>query len=461
MRIIDKIDIKTFIFTANIIFIVLYIILSINNRIAHDDYYSIYTVNKIGVIDSVIYQYNDWCTRYISVFVSFSVAGLLQYKYTLFIYNILLLTLFITAIYYSIYAHRKLLNKSTPNDKLQILNYATFIVSAIFYTSFNIGETWFWLSSNSTYLLSVIMLFFAFAFIFNDKKNVSNKIIITLASLFIGGSNGALSVILLFVIFVVFFFYKYKKPNKIIANKLLLSFVSLLISFTLLYLGNGNNVRGAFFNQISVFESFILNIKMTAIILLFRVPNILIYVLLFTIPSYYVFTNTKSISRSTFIKRSLVSTGVLLLLLFFFQLPITYKTQDVAAIRTLFPISILFFVYGLYLAYNIRQVELFRLRIPLSFIKLVLVFIILFNIWNLATQYKITQNYADKYDKRIEYINQMSSMDTVILEPLPNSGFLYSSEISFNSEHYTNQHLKKGLQTKSELMLRKTKCITP
>ena len=48
MRIIDKIDIKTFIFTANIIFIILYIILSINNRVAHDDYYSIYTVNKIG-----------------------------------------------------------------------------------------------------------------------------------------------------------------------------------------------------------------------------------------------------------------------------------------------------------------------------------------------------------------------------------------------------------------------------
>ena len=99
MRIIDKIDIKTFIFTANIIFIILYIILSINNRIAHDDYYSIYTVNKIGVIDSVIYQYNDWCTRYISVFVSFSVAGLLQYKYTLFIYNILLLTLFIKIVF--------------------------------------------------------------------------------------------------------------------------------------------------------------------------------------------------------------------------------------------------------------------------------------------------------------------------------------------------------------------------
>ena len=92
---------------------------------------------------------------------------------------------------------------------------------------------------------------------------------------------------------------------------------------------------------------------------------------------------------------------------------------------------------------------------------MVLICIILFNTWNLVTQYKITQNYADKYDKRIEYINQMSSMDTVILEPLPNSGLLYSSEISFDSEHYTNQHLRNGLQTKSELMLKKNKHNTP
>ena len=461
MRIAHKVDIKTFIFISNVIFIIMYIVLALNNRIAHDDYYSIYCVNKTGIIESVISQYNNWCTRYISVFLSFSIASLLKYQYTLFIYNVLLLILFITSIYYSIYFHRKLLNKPTINGKLQILNYAVFVVSAIFYSSFNIGETWFWLSSNSTYLLSVIMLFFAFAFIFNEKKKISYNIIIIFASLFIGGSNGALSVILLFVLFVLFFFHKYEKSNKLIANKLLLSFVSILISFTILFIGNGNNVRGSFFNQISVFESFILNIKMTAIILFLRVPNILIYIILFIIPSYHLFTNTKNISRSTFIKRSLVSTFVLLLLLFFFQLPITYKTQDVAAIRTLFPISTLFLVYGLYLVYNIRQLKLFRLRIPISFIKLVLFFIIIFNIWNLATQYKITQNYADKYDKRIEFINQMSNMDTVILEPLPNSGFLYSSEVSFNYEHHKNQHLKLGLQAKPELMIRKTKHNKP
>ena len=167
MRIRDKIDLKTLIIISNVIFILLYVILASNNRIAHDDYYSIYIVNKLGVIDSVIYQYNNWCTRYISVFLSFTISSLLKYKYTLFIYNIILLKLFVISVYYSLNACKSILNESARNDKLQILNYSVFFVSAIFYASFNIGETWFWLSSTSTYLLSVIMLFFAFSFIFD------------------------------------------------------------------------------------------------------------------------------------------------------------------------------------------------------------------------------------------------------------------------------------------------------
>ncbi len=229
MRIIDKIDVKTLIIISNVIFILLYVVLASNNRIAHDDYYSIYIVNKLGIIDSIIYQYDNWCTRYISVFLSFTISSLLKYKYTLFIYNILLLQLFIISIYYSLNACKKLLNESVRNDKLQILNYSVFFVSAIFYASFNIGETWFWLSSTSTYLLSVIMLFFAFSFIFNNKKNMANKVSIALVSVFIGGSNGTLSLLLLLVLFVLFLLYQQK--NKLIANKLLLSFVCVLISF--------------------------------------------------------------------------------------------------------------------------------------------------------------------------------------------------------------------------------------
>lgn len=457
MRIRDKIDLKTLIIISNVIFIALYVILASNNRIAHDDYYSIYIVNKLGIIDSVIYQYDNWCTRYISVFLSFTISSLLKYKYTLFIYNILLLQLFIISIYYSLNACKKLLNESVRNDKLQILNYSVFFVSAIFYSSFNIGETWFWLSSTSTYLLSVIMLFFAFSFIFNNKKNMANKVSITLVSVFIGGSNGTLSLLLLLVLFVLFLLYQQK--NKLIANKLLLSFVCVLISFVILYLGNGNNIRSSSFNSISVLDSFILNIKTTAIILFMRVPSILIYILLFILPTFHIFGNTQNITKSTFIKRCLVSASILLALLFLFQLPITYKTQDVAAIRTLLPISILFFVYGLFLIYNICQIESFRLRIPTAFAQLYLVGIILFNLWNLQNQYKVTNNYASKYDERIETIKKLSHMDTIALKPLPSSGFLYSSEITFDANHFSNKQMKVGLQTKSELIIRKTKHI--
>ena len=457
MRIRDKIDLKTLIITSNVLFIMLYVILASNNRIAHDDYYSIYIVNKLGVMDSVIYQYDNWCTRYISVFLSFTISSLLKYKYTLFIYNVLLLKLFVISVYYSLNACKKLLNESVRNDKLQLLNYSVFFVSAIFYSSFNIGETWFWLSSTSTYLLSVIMLFFAFSFIFNNKKNLRNKLAITLVSVFIGGSNGTLSLLLLLVLFILFRLYK--QTNKLIANKLLLSFICVLISFAILYLGNGNNIRTGSFNSRSVLDSVTLNIKMAAIILFTKVPNILIYIMLFIFPTFHIFGNTKNITKSTFIKRCLVSISILLSLLFVFQLPITYKTQDVAAIRALLPISVLFFLYGLYLIYNLYQIESFRLRIPEAFAQFFLVCIILINLWNIQAQYKLTKNYASKYDERIETIKKLSHMDTIALKPLPFSGFLYSSEITCDANHFSNKQMKAGLQIKSEIIIRKTKHI--
>ena len=48
---------------ANVIFIGLYFVLSFNNRISHDDFYSMYIVEEFGVIDGVSLIYNQWCTR--------------------------------------------------------------------------------------------------------------------------------------------------------------------------------------------------------------------------------------------------------------------------------------------------------------------------------------------------------------------------------------------------------------
>ena len=78
---------------SNVIFIALYIIVAINNRISHDDFYSIYIVENFGIIEGAKLIYNNWCTRYVALIISFSTTAMLKYNGILFLYQILLLAL--------------------------------------------------------------------------------------------------------------------------------------------------------------------------------------------------------------------------------------------------------------------------------------------------------------------------------------------------------------------------------
>ena len=139
---------------SNVIFIALYIIVAINNRISHDDFYSIYIVENFGIIEGAKLIYNNWCTRYVALIISFSTTAMLKYNGILFLYQTLLLALAI----FSIFTLLKSLTKNTLKlTYFHLLNYSVFLSAAIFYCSFNISETWFWLSSNCTYLLSTII----------------------------------------------------------------------------------------------------------------------------------------------------------------------------------------------------------------------------------------------------------------------------------------------------------------
>ena len=94
----QRLKLSHFLLLSNVIFITLYLVLSYYNRLAHDDFYSIYTVHENGVIDSIILQYNNWSTRYCALFISFSIAAITHFKYTLFIYQLLIIMLLIAAL---------------------------------------------------------------------------------------------------------------------------------------------------------------------------------------------------------------------------------------------------------------------------------------------------------------------------------------------------------------------------
>lgn len=445
------------------IFIVMFVILAVNNRIAHDDYYSIYIVNKFGIIDSVIFQYNNWCPRYFSVFISFVVACLSHHKFVLMFYNISLLLLICVSVYFLVRNGIGFIENPVKVKRCRLLNISIFIVSAIFYSSIKIGETWFWLASSSTYLLSIIVLLLAVAFIINGKTNTTSYIIVIFSSLFIGGSNGSLSLfILLFQLIIIGLLLKNKYGNATkksynkdyLLNKIGISFISCLLAFIVLYLGPGNKVRESCFDSIGIFESVLLNFKTTGMIIFLRLPHIAIYLVIFSIPVYWIGMQKKEvISMRVFLKKLVLSTLFLGISIFLFQLPITYKTQDIAADRALFPLSIILLLYSFYLSYNLARTKMLLEGVVFRIILTSLLIITSLNIKNLIVQNKITKAYSVAYDNRINILKESTFRETIVLEPLPNSGFLYSAEISSDTKHFNNQHLKQGLCIESEIKI--------
>ena len=414
-------------------------------------------VNEFGIIDSIYYHYDHWCTRYSALLISFFIASLYKYGIVLILYQLLLLILITGSIITLIKSGINYLNKDSKLSHFQYINYSLFIVSGIFYCTFNIDETWFWLSSSSTYLLSVITLIYGVSLIINKKNNLITYIALLISMLFIGGSNGSLSLFLLILAAILALFTYFKKIHNIrkyyIIKKILFSALILLIGFTILYIGPGNDERASFFEPTTIKKSLIYNFKYCGIIVLKKIPSIVFYLITFSIPCLFLGLINKDHFKRNIIDKTIIATLLLGISIYLFQLPITYKIHDIAPDRTLFPLCVFIYCYFCYIFYQIGTYSsIINKKTAQLLITITTSTVLIINCVSLWKQYPIVKKYATAYDKRIETIKHSADKNPIILKPLPPSGFIYSNEISKNPYHFTNQHLKKGLSIDSDII---------
>lgn len=441
---------------ANVIFIVLYIIVAVNNRISHDDFFSIYIVENYGILEGVNLIYNNWCTRYIALIISFSTTAMLKYKGTLIVYQIILLVLATFSIFTLLKSLTKKILKLTY---FQLLNYSIFLSAAIFYCSFNIGDTWFWLSSNCTYLLSTIVTIGALGFYMKQLKKPLTLIILTLCAFLIGGSNGTLSLFLLILISIglIISFLKIKRfeiPQTYLYSTIVF-YLILHLAFILMYVGNGNEIRSSYFKTISLLDTALINFKFCAIIIVKLISKILPYCILFSIPLIITLKNNRqSLSLKIFFLKLSFSIIILFTSIYIFQLPITYKTQDIGAERTLYPLAILTFIFCCYNFYQIGLILKHNKKIKNVISHFAVFTVIALNTFQLINQQKLSSEYSKAFDQRLLQIKNEIDKDVIILKPLPKSGYIHSAEISTSSKHFTHEQLKKGLKINGELKLK-------
>ncbi len=449
---------------SNLFFLLLYGILCLHNRLAIDDFHFLSNVRQFGVVGGTIEEYHSWSSRWVSVFVNHGVLFFHERTpISLFAFGIFNLLLFISVVFLFLKYlvkiprdfHVGLIQEKGKEKVIRnwlLLNLSIFLVSIIFIATIRINETWFWLCSSTTYLWSNIMFLLGITSLFVKNRKAVFNFLAYFSFFYIGGSSGPLAIVSLLVLFVILALTRSKiiffgTNQDLIFKRASISFIFCLGAFLVLFFAHGNEVREQFFDSISIGESFILNIKMVGIIVIKRLPLILPFIAILCLPMIAFGHYDKRSKPQSQWKQKLVWLVVFyFFMIFIFQLPITYKTQDVAAFRALLfvtTLTVFFFLFGYYIVGRNTTLSMrwYRFFMTIPFMVSLLLFT-----YEFFQQHSITSRYSQAYDQRMIYIKRNQQRFKVLeLDPLPFSGMLLSAELSEDTSHFSNQHLKKAL----------------
>jgi hypothetical protein len=447
-----------------LIFGILFLVLSFYNIPAKDDYHFLHNLHQYGIWNGMIHEYNTWSPRFASVLITHLFLWLEENwanGYFLFgLFSLLLVTL-------SVFSFLRVMDSLLTNNfyesfkvqkTIDQVSISLFVSSIWFLGSFRIGKTWFWLCSASTYLWSNAFFILLISLILRQRVSLFDYMLIFLCGFYIGGSCGPLSlttVLLLLIMLILIYVLRIENERKRQLNrKILLSICALGLFFFLQYIAPGNRIRESFFREISIIESIILNVKMTGIIVLKRLPLSLLIDLILTFPIALMIQPSSIANYVNWMRNVLISTIIFGFLIFIFQWSITFKTQDVGAYRTLFFIQTLsLFFSGTFWILTAKYGILERLKSSLEKMKTGLLYAyVLTLLFLLYHQFIITRKYHAATTDRNAYVRTHHQKEALIeLNPLPPSGMLCSAELSTDTAFFSNVHYKQGLQLKCKV----------
>jgi hypothetical protein len=455
---INKKDYYTiFLWGAATVFVALYAILSYNNRLAADDLYYLANYPKVGVWGCMEYLYQTFSGRWSAYLYTGAVVSLSHLKWTLFIFHSFTLI--------SLIAVLSLILDQILNFRLnfrlkkhEILLYGTITAMGLFFTSYSIGETWFWVVQVCTYLWCIIMSLVLIYVFLNKKSLPINFFIITVAGLFIGGSSESYALVNLFLLGGYLFFanchfsrlpFFHFPTSKSLNIKLTIALIALLIGFAITMAAPGNGVRYDALPHPSKAMLVWIQMKSFIKIVFIRTPLNMPMLLLFGTPWFLLGNQmqkkTSVISFTKFSKSALPYMFTFLALIFIFLVPTSFIMAELGPDRALsfisFFITLSFsaglFWAGMRLAVGDKTIHLLKIGVPTLMIILLT--------YHTINQQHITSAYAHSYDDRnscLETFNQNENKSIIIVDSLKPSGMLYSAEITTNPSHFSNQFLK-------------------
>lgn len=430
-------------------------------RISTDDYFYLHKTETESIYRIVSSSYYKWSGRY----ATFSIQSLLfKILNTRIHYFFLfpLLSFFILAI--GLY---KNIHQLTRSFNLKINTLSTIVLSLsllalFFFLSFDIGETWFWCSGMACYLFSIIAVVWGTYFIIQPKGSFFYYPLIAGCFVFTGGSCEVYAPVFLAILagIILTVYWKHSSASDFfqysLHKKIITAFLFLQIAYVFFLIAPGNYNRNQLFPEHRFFFSFYVTAKSLVKFFIIFIPSHLHYILAFSTVFYVTGLHLRlqntykfKLRFSEFLKKS--SLFFILFICAYFYM-IAYIMSETGPARIWFLVSVLFSIFccsiGFYAGY--QQVLSVTRTSVLKKLSIAAAFLIL--CFSIVRQNRIAGRYSKAYDEREHFLTELNTeltKDSIVTVPaLQPSGMLYGAEITSDTGHYTNQHLRMWYKLK-------------
>jgi len=435
-----KVNSKHLIISQAFLFLAFLLITFFFNRFAVDDFYFIGEINTKSFTQIYSNLYYKWHGRWTSNFLLVFFIQFYKIPLFLMLYNILtvgLLYLGITKLLKSINEFYNLgFNKKT------VLTYSIIALSVLFFCTISANDTWLWYTSSIVYLWSIMAFFLGVRLFFIQQKKWFQSILFGISAIYIGGSNEPLT----FIIILALLYLLFKKRNILLSSMGLGLITS---AFLINYLSPGTLNRDSITPNLGLIDLVLYTGYSSVKFFFFSIHKTFIPALFLGF-SFYLLGKKATLTIASFnpIKSLVQNIKLIVGVVIFNQLIVVYAlgglSPDRSGIASSIVITILLIRY-LFLLGNHHKEKQNKLNIILI---LNVVVLIVFNAYYTNVHY----NYAKAFDERTAYIFY-SKNEIIKIKPLPNSGYIYSSEITADANHFKNLHLKSGLGIDRDVVL--------
>ncbi|MFC2176712.1 hypothetical protein ACFLR1_07090 [Bacteroidota bacterium] len=442
------------------LFVGIFLLVGYYNRLAADDFHFLVKTKELGIWDSMLFYYNYWIPRWSASLVRGVFLSQYTSPATLFSFHATSLILGVVAI--KAFLHGIIKGMSLPIKAWNQWILAIYLLGALFYSGFAKGDTWYWIASAPSYLWGCFAALLGGSFLMQQWSKPIRYPLVTLLFLYAGGASESVAISTLAILFYLGFITHGKNQFANLDRQALhLATIACFIGFGIDISSPATKIRYAHLPQFSFQDKVIIGFWNYFKLIFIKIPATLPTVILFVSP--FAFFGRKQL-RHQFIalqetiwnNRKLWGISDILIALMAFSL--AFAMGEIGPERAWLPLTFMVLSISVVITYQLGTWFYIKTRGKL-FQLVVIGQVLLFAFQGVSAFNQIPKvaAYAASVDQRMNQIIACTANDSImVLKPLPDAGWLFSAEISNDTNHFSNKHLKLFFQNKYTFVLEDT-----